>query len=124
MKPTDCILKKMARVMTDEATLKAVRFDVQNKKISFAFEPGAESEKARKRIGLLTDDLDLDDCGRFLNAEWDPACEMCRDGGRIPLPKGIRLVGSIESGVTLEKETCPTAPKSWRWNQIPYPVRY
>lgn len=105
--------------MAGEPELKAIWFDAGKKQVSVACAPGANNEEARKRCAEMLEGVapeDMPDCRR----EGDEIlCRECKLKGDEPMPPGIRLVALPGAGLLLEKESCETARKVWRWHVLP-----
>jgi Cd2+/Zn2+-exporting ATPase len=54
---------------------------------------------------------------------WQEAVQPLHCGGSMTLPNGIRVVAMPEAGVMLERESCPTGPRFWRWHELPLRIR-
>lgn len=122
MKIKACILQDLAQLMEKDPLLKAVWLDSSHQKVSYAFQPGVVSDTSEQNIEkLLTRhrDIAIPDCpGEKNHGEWNAICEKCEHGSQHRLPHGIRMITMPDSGVMLEKESCPSAPLFWRWNEI------
>lgn len=115
-----CVLHDLAEALAAHPALKAVWLDAANKRVSFAFSPGYETAEARQALQKIVarhQPGEPPDCG---SDSWQVVCEICERGMRRAMPPGIRMVAMPEAGVMLEKESCPTAPRFWRWKQFPW----
>ncbi|MCC6352912.1 MAG: cation-translocating P-type ATPase [Verrucomicrobiae bacterium] len=104
--------------MSLDPGLKAVWLDARHKKVSFAFGPGADSEASRGRVEAVLArhrPAHLPGCAE---GGWPIVCEVCDRGVSQPMPRGIRLLNMPGAGVLLEKESCATGPRFWRWQQL------
>lgn len=113
-----CIIQDLASVMSEDAGLKAVWLDARHKKVSFAFGAGADSGASRARVEEVLSrhrPAQLPDCAE---GGWPIVCEVCDRGVSQPMPPGIRLLNMPGAGVLLEKESCATGPRFWRWQQM------
>ena len=105
--------------MAGEPALKAVWFDAEKKQISVACQPGRDAENARLRCVDLLNGLkseDLPECRRYGN---QIVCRDCKLNDGEELPAGIKMKPLPGAGLLLEKETCETARKVWRWHILP-----
>jgi Zn2+/Cd2+-exporting ATPase len=116
-----CLTRSVVRALAVDPTLEAVTIDRARKTISVAtmgrtdvprlteqisqtFRQAQES-RAKHRCTLLAGHGQCDDC-------IQPVSEMEREHITI-LHEGERT--------TIARVTCPTAPKFWRWQDIPWP---
>jgi Cd2+/Zn2+-exporting ATPase len=121
MKESACILHELARALSDRDELKAVWLDAGQKKVSFACGRGCDEDQARAAIQELVADLkpaDLPDCDA--GHPTTGSCAHCQRSGNRAMPPGIRLVEMPGSGYLIEKESCPTAQRLWRWQHFPW----
>ena len=128
MKGKACILQDLAQLMVHDPVLKAVWLDTTHQKVSYAFQGGAASEESERQIEQLLarhhaaqlPDCKKDDQSRSNNTnnQWHVICKMCEHGTQQALPAGIRMISMPDAGIMLEKESCPTAPHFWKWNEI------
>lgn len=119
MRDKACILQDLAHVMVHDPVLKAVWLDVTHQKVSYAFQGGADSAESQEQIENLLEKHGIGQLpdGQKNNA-WDIISEMCEHGSQKALPVGVRMIFMPDAGIMLEKESCPTAPRFWRWNEI------
>ncbi|HPA17120.1 MAG TPA: heavy metal translocating P-type ATPase [Verrucomicrobiae bacterium] len=113
-----CIIHDLASAMSVDPALKAVWLDARNKRVSFAFGPGVDSTSSRERVETVIArhrPAHLPECAE---GGWPIVCEVCDRGISQPMPPGIRLLNIPGAGVMLEKESCVTGPRFWRWHQI------
>lgn len=119
MKGKACILQDLAQLMVHDPVLKAVWLDVTHQKVSYAFQGGADSAESQQEIEDLLRKHGVGhvpDCHK--DDAWNAVCKMCEHGNQEALPAGVRIISMPDAGVMLEKESCPTAPRFWRWNEI------
>ncbi|MDD5261212.1 MAG: cation-translocating P-type ATPase [Methylacidiphilales bacterium] len=115
-----CVLQRLAEVIRDNHALQAVWLDAQERKISFAHQPDADTESIRKKLESILAMKTLlkpSDCSKD---GWRLSCQTCGNSKPDKLPPGLRLVSMPGSGVMLEKESCQTAPRFWKWQQFPW----
>ena len=116
-----CLARSVADTLAEEPSLEAVTFDVAQRKISVATLGRTDVEKLTRR---LTEKIQS-----AQNSGTGSACSLLsgkRDcsGCASPLSEAERKLVTIEhSGevTTIARVTCPTAPKFWRWRDIPFP---
>ena len=111
----------MVDTLAEESTLEAVTIDPANKKISVATLGQADVDKLSQRLN-----------DKFLAARQPAAphaCTLLEGGGDClscehPLAEVTSKKVSIQrdgGSTTIARVTCPTAPKFWRWRDIPFP---
>jgi Cd2+/Zn2+-exporting ATPase len=117
----DCLARSVADTLAEEPTLEAVTFDGAQKKISVATLGRTDVDKLTQRLA-----------GRIQsaqNAQGKGACSLLAGKGdcatcESPLSENERKRITIErngDATTIARVTCPTAPKFWRWRDLPFP---
>ncbi len=115
-----CLVETVAEAMAAEPSLEAVRVDRSAHSISVATlgrprSPDFEGDLAG-RLGRLQAESSHG-CA-LLSGAAD--CDQCV--AHPPSPGGKELTVQHDSGVTtIARVTCPTAPRFWRWRDIPWP---
>ena len=111
----------MAETLTEEPTLEAVTFDAAQQKISLATLGRADVEKLTqkltKKISAAQNSSSSRACS-LLVGKGD--CATCA----TPLTAAERQLITIQrngDATTIARVTCPTAPKFWRWRDLPFP---
>ena len=119
--PERCVARSMVNTMSVEPSLEAVTIDGANRKVSVA-------TLGRLDVGKLTERIshDLETAQKafaqnpcnLLNGSRD--CAGCSQPlSAVELRKiSIRTEGQT---TTIARVTCPTAPKFWRWSELPFP---
>ena len=119
--PERCVARSMVNTMSAEPSLEAVTIDGANRKVSVATLGRTDVGKLTERI---THDLETaqkvfakNPCS-LLNGSKD--CAGCSQPlSEMELRKiSIRTEGQA---TTIARVTCPTAPKFWRWSELPFP---
>jgi len=115
-----CLARSVVDTLAEEPALEAVTIDRAHQKISVAtlgrveVEPLTERlthkfEAARSAVGetcgLLTGQSDCGSCGNPLSEAERQKITIQNDGPTT----------------TIARVTCPTAPKFWRWRDLPFP---
>ncbi len=119
-KTPSCVLHDLAEAMLAHPGLKAVWLDAANKRVSLAFAPGFDSDETRAALEKVVARHRPGEVPECAGDSWQAVCEICERGTRRVMPPGIRMVAMPQAGVMLEKESCPTSPRFWRWTQFPW----
>ena len=116
-----CLARSLLNTLADEPALEAVTIDRAHQKVSVATLGRADVDKLTARVS------------RELSAvQAAPAEHHCRllDGKDDCNTCDISLTESERKKITIRTEgdattiarvTCPTAPKFWRWRDLPFP---
>ena len=119
--PAHCLARSVANALAEDPTLEAVTIDRAHKTISVATLGRTDAPKIAERIS-----------GTFQRAQQTQAqrgCTLLAGLGQCmtcvePLPEWQRQRITIQhegDKTTIARVTCPTAPKFWRWSNIPWP---
>ena len=117
-----CLARSVMETLAEEPALEAVTFDHVRQKISLATLGPVPQEGMEKLTGRITE--------KFQAArESDPACSLLDGSGdclvcEMPLSESERNQITIKrqgATTTIARLTCPTAPKFWRWRDLPIP---
>ena len=116
-----CLARSVVDTLAEEPALEAVTIDRAHQKISVA-------TLGRTDVGRLTDRITREfEAAQSVSAERHCALlagqDDCRDCDR-PLSETERKKITIQNEgqtTTIARVTCPTAPKFWRWRDIPFP---
>jgi len=119
--PEPCLARYVADSLAEEPTLEAVTIDAAHEKITVA-------TLGRTNLDELTARL-KDRLHQAQNNEASHACSLL--SGKTDCATCGSPLSSLErQGITIEQHgdattiarvTCPTAPKFWRWSEIPFP---
>jgi Cd2+/Zn2+-exporting ATPase len=116
-----CLARSVAETLAEEPSLEAVTFDVAQNKISVATLGRADVEKLTRRLTEKIQTAQSSGASQaclLLSGKSD--CVSCT----APLTEAERRRVTIQhSGelTTIARVTCPTAPKFWRWRDLPFP---
>jgi Zn2+/Cd2+-exporting ATPase len=116
-----CLARSVADTLAEEPALEAVTIDSARKKISVATLGRADVEKLTQRLTEKFQFAQMADASRactLLSGKND--CAVCDS----PLSETERQKITIRSegeATTIARATCPTAPKFWRWRDLPFP---
>jgi Cd2+/Zn2+-exporting ATPase len=118
--PPECLARSVVSALAQEKALEAVTIDREHRTISFATLGRADVNKVTERIHeTFNAASDQPPTGCSLLA-GDGDCGNCAQ----PLLDAERQKLSITHDAqhtTIARVTCPTAPKFWRWRDIPFP---
>ena len=118
---TSCLARSVADTLAEEPTLEAVTFDAAQQKISIATLGRADVEKLTQKLTATisaTQNTDASRACSLLAGKSD--CAVCNS----PLSEAERKRITIQrtgDATTIARVTCPTAPKFWRWRDLPFP---
>jgi len=117
----NCLARCVADALSEEPTLEAVTIDAAQQKISVATLGRADVEKLTQKISAKISSAQnsaaSEACTLF---SGQPGCAVCD----LPLSESERRRITIRrdaTATTIARVTCPTAPKFWRWRDIPFP---
>ena len=116
-----CLVRCVADTLADEPSLEAITLDAKQEKISIATIGRTDVEQLTKRITGKIQSAQNSSASRscaFLSGKSD--CTVCES----PLTEIERRRITIEhhgDATTIARVTCPTAPKFWRWRDLPFP---
>ncbi len=116
-----CLARCVADTLSEEPTLEAVTIDAAQQKISVATLGRADVEMLTQKISA-----------KIQTAQHSTANENCSlltgqtDCATCPQPLSETELKKITirrdaTATTIARVTCPTAPKFWRWRDIPFP---
>src|ERR1035437_8209014 len=116
-----CLALSLAATLAEEPALEAVTIDRARQKISVATIGRTDVEKLTARIThQLTAAQAIADQSHCSLLAGKRECGNCDQ----PLPENVRKLITIRTegdATTIARVTCPTAPKFWRWRDIPFP---
>jgi Cd2+/Zn2+-exporting ATPase len=117
----NCVARSVLDALNVEPSLEAVTIDRANQKISIAMlgktDEARLTETVTNRIQFAFENVPAENCS-LLQGKND--CRVCEH----PLSKDERERITIRSqgdSTTIARATCPTAPKFWRWRDLPLP---
>ena len=116
-----CLARSVVDTLAEEPAIEAVTIDRAHQKISVATLGKTDVEKLAERITTKFQAVQSADAGRACSLlAGKNHCAACD----LPLSEAerqkitIRNQGNI---TTIARVTCPTAPKFWRWRDLPFP---
>jgi Cd2+/Zn2+-exporting ATPase len=116
-----CLARSVALALAEDPTLEAVTIDRDRKTISVATLGRTDAPRIAGKISSTFEQAQAAQAqhGCTLLAGFGE-CQSCTQ----PLPDWERRRITIQHDghkTTIARVTCPTAPKFWRWNEIPWP---
>ena len=116
-----CLARAVADTLAQEPTLEAVTIDPARKKISVATLGRVDVEQLTQRVTKKIQSVQAADSDRAcLLLSGKNNCTACA----TPLSEAERKQITIQrdgDSTTIARVTCPTAPKFWRWRDLPFP---
>jgi Cd2+/Zn2+-exporting ATPase len=116
-----CLARSVVDTLAEEPSLEAVTIDAAHRKISVATLGRTDVEKLTKRLTDKFQSAQSADPGHacsLLSGKSD--CAVCGS----PFSEAERKKITIQHDgdrTTIARVTCPTAPKFWRWRDLPFP---
>src|SRR2546427_664870 len=119
--PVPCLARSVAKVLTENPALEAVTFQPDRQTISVATIGNTDVPRLTEHIRTTVQ--------RAQEADRDNSCTLLAGTGDCltctqPLSELERqkIITRHDAGATtIARVTCPTAPKFWRWRDIPLP---
>src|SRR5438876_9240063 len=119
--PAPCLARSVAKVLTENPALEAVTFQPDRQTISVATIGNTDVPRLTEHIRTTVQraqEADKDNSCTLLAGTGD--CHTCTQ----PLSELEQRKITIRhdaGATTIARVTCPTAPKFWRWRDIPLP---
>jgi Cd2+/Zn2+-exporting ATPase len=116
-----CLARSVVDTLGEEPSLEAVTIDPEQQKISVATLGRTDLDKLTRRLTdkfQSSQSADPHHACSLLSGKSD--CAVCG----VPLSATERQKITIQqdgASTTIARITCPTAPKFWRWRDIPFP---
>ena len=121
VEPGKCLARSVARALAEDPTLEAVTVDQARHTISVATLGQTDVPKLTERISATIRQAEESDAVQPCTLlAGETTCQTCGQ----PLSEFERLritVRQEANTTTIARVTCPTAPKFWRWRNIPWP---
>ena len=119
--PGKCLARSVAQALAEDPTLEAVTVDQTHHTISVATLGQTDVPKLTKRISATIQQAqESDGLQPCTLLAGETTCQTCGQ----PLSDFERQKITIRQEAdttTIARVTCPTAPKFWRWRNIPWP---
>ncbi|MDR0533328.1 MAG: heavy metal translocating P-type ATPase [Verrucomicrobiales bacterium] len=114
----NCLLEQVSDTLLADQGLRAIWLDSKGKKVSFAYQAGMNAQAADRNLrNLFSRHAPLEPRTCTSNGN-NSECVTCNSHHSTSLPAGLRLVAMPDGGLMLEKESCSTAPRFWKWHQF------
>jgi Cd2+/Zn2+-exporting ATPase len=115
-----CLARSVATALAEEPALEAVTIDAAQKKISVATLGRTDVEQLTQKVSERIQSAQNaagQSCGLFTGKNDCHTCET-----PLSAAERNRITIQCNGGVTtIARVTCPTAPKFWRWRDLPLP---
>ncbi len=119
--PAKCLARSVAQALAEDPTLEAVTVDQARQTISVATLGNTDVPQLTERISATVRHAqEAGDTQRCTLLAGETTCQTCAQ----PLSEFERQKITIRQEAdttTIARVTCPTAPKFWRWRDIPWP---
>ena len=116
-----CLARSVADTLAEEPTLEAVTIDAAHQKFSVATLGRADVEKLTARLtGKIQSAQNSEATRACTLLTGKTNCTACDAPLSAAEQKGITIQRDGDS-MTIARVTCPTAPKFWRWRDLPFP---
>jgi len=116
-----CLARSVMDTLAEEPSLEAVTIDTAQQKISVATLGRADVERLTQKISAKIQSAQNSAAGKtcsLLTGASD--CTTCSQPLSETEQKKITIRRDA-TATTIARVTCPTAPKFWRWRDIPFP---
>jgi len=116
-----CLARSVMDTLAEEPALEAVTIDTAQQKISVATLGRADVERLTQKISAKIQSAQNSAAGKacsLLTGASD--CTTCSQPLSETEQKKITIRRDA-TATTIARVTCPTAPKFWRWRDIPFP---
>jgi Zn2+/Cd2+-exporting ATPase len=119
--PAHCLARSVATALAEDPTLEAITIDRARKTIAVATLGRTDAPRVADRISSTFQQAQ--------ESQTDRSCSLLAGHGQCqscvqPLPQEQQrkiIIQHEGDKTTIARVTCPTAPKFWRWNDIPWP---
>src|SRR5580658_8585114 len=116
-----CLARSVADALAEEPSLEAVTIDLAHEKISVATLGRADVERLTQKVSTRIHSVQAADvhheCALL---RGQAGCAVC-DTPLSEAERGKITVKCEGGSTTIARVTCPTAPKFWRWRDLPWP---
>jgi Zn2+/Cd2+-exporting ATPase len=117
----DCLARSVVDTLAEEPALEAVTIDRARQKISVATLGKTDVPRLTENIaGRIQKTYDAGLAGHCALLQGKSDCETC-DAPLSPVELQKITIRNEGDATTIARVTCPTAPKFWRWRDLPLP---
>jgi Cd2+/Zn2+-exporting ATPase len=118
---TDCLARSVVDTLAEEPALEAVTIDRVHQKISVATLGKTDVPRLTENIaGRIQKTYNVGLAERCALLQGKSDCEIC-DAPLSPVELQKITIRNEGDATTIARATCPTAPKFWRWRDLPLP---
>lgn len=118
---SSCLARSVVDVLNQEPSLEAVTINREEQKISVATLGKTDEPRLKETVaGRIQEAYEKGTNEHCLLLEGKGNCDVCS----TPLSENERRRITIQhqgDSTTIARVTCPTAPKFWRWQDLPWP---
>ena len=115
----DCAVENVARILSEEPRLEAVAFGPQTRKLSMATLGTDPGERLARRV---TEAVHHQKKGSQCSVAGDDGrCAECGETMDARAGRGRVVVKRVLGNTLVEKQTCQTAVRFWRWQDLRWP---
>ena len=115
----DCAVEKVARVLNEEPRLEAVAFEPRSRKLAMATLGKDPGDRLARRVAEAVHHQKAG--SRCSVAGADGNCAECGEPVDARAGKGRVVVKRVLGSTLVEKQTCQTAVRFWRWQDLRWP---
>jgi Cd2+/Zn2+-exporting ATPase len=116
-----CLVRSVASALAQEPGLEAVTIDRSGRSISVATLGRVAASDLGGRIAATVEEAQrAPEAERCCLLAGEADCQSCPIPGEPVERRGLTVRQEADR-TTIARVTCPTAPRFWRWQQIPWP---
>lgn len=115
-----CLTRAVSRALAEEPTLEAVTLDRARKTISVATLGRTDVAQLTERVSARIQAAEESKAAPCQLLSGAADCSTCEAPLTGPERQNITITHT-HGATTIARVTCPTAPKFWRWRDLPFP---
>ena len=115
----DCAVENVARVLAEEPRLEAVAFESRSRKLAMATLGRDPGDRLARRVAEAVHHQKAG--SRCSVAGADGNCAECGAPVEVRAGKGRVVVKRVLGNTLVERQTCQTAVRFWRWQDLHWP---